>query len=492
MANIRSEYIKNLMEDKEALNKTLQEATKDTLKSVVSEQVTNSLRSLLSESKDDDYEEEEVEDDDIQKTDKDTDTDDSVSDTESDDEVSKGSDADANDDVKDTEVEDALDSADADEDAALWDSLEQYKDVDGEYDLTGMDSSDVAKVLKVMKPEDGVRVVKKDDGTLHLTDDDNDVEYVIDMDNSFENESGETEFEVDIEEPDDEPDDESEIEVELDEDVDECGDMPLSEGEVDLGYTDNYQKDSAMTTPSNKEPGKHVRDWDKGVPHGVEKPWAGKAGNMSPYKTSLDEDEESIDEEPIIEVVCDGDNCVDDECEIQETAQTMSNKRTNREPNGEDNGHARKGRHRNKTGISPTMNDSTNEAIIRKAKAIFRENRQLKQIAEQIKNKLHEACVINSSLGKIIKLVTENTTTRDEKINIVNRFNNVKTINEGKELFNRISNELKQSHAINNMDNVMNGQLSENKKTNLIETSMYQSHDLANTLDLMERLNKIK
>ena len=113
-------------------------------------------------------------------------------------------------------------------------------------------------------------------------------------------------------------------------------------------------------------------------------------------------------------------------------------------------------------------------------------------IAEQIKNRLNEACVINASLGKIIKLVTENTTTRDEKINIVNRFNDVKTVKEGKALYEAIEKELKNSHPINNVDKVMSGPLTETKKTNIVETPMFQSADLTETLDLMKRLDKIK
>jgi hypothetical protein len=38
----------------------------------------------------------------------------------------------------------------------------------------------------------------------------------------------------------------------------------------------------------------------------------------------------------------------------------------------------------------------------------------------------------------------------------------------------------------------MNGQLSESRKRDIVETSMYQSDDLAATRNFMDRLNKIK
>jgi hypothetical protein len=184
-----------------------------------------------------------------------------------------------------------------------------------------------------------------------------------------------------------------------------------------------------------------------------------------------------------------------DECgdaPMEESAMTMSNKRTDREPNMEDNGHERERRHRNRTGVNPTMN-KTNESIDSRVSAITNENKQLKDIAGQLKESLNDACVINASLGKIIKLVTENTTTREEKLNIINRFNDVKTVEEGKKLYETISEELKRQHPINKgVDAVANPQqISESKKT-VVETPLYESTELSDTISLMHRLDNIK
>ena len=91
-----------------------------------------------------------------------------------------------------------------------------------------------------------------------------------------------------------------------------------------------------------------------------------------------------------------------------------------------------------------------------------------------------------------MKLVTENTTTRDEKIDIVNRFNDVQTVKESNQLYESISKELKNAHPINNtVDKAMNGQIAESKK-NVVETQLYECDDLSSTRDLMHRLDKIK
>ena len=133
-------------------------------------------------------------------------------------------------------------------------------------------------------------------------------------------------------------------------------------------------------------------------------------------------------------------------------------------------------------------------AINRKANSILAENAELRKIAAQIKDKLNEAVVINSSLAKVIRLVTENSTTRDEKINILNRFNRVQTLKESRELYSKISSELKNAHAVNS-GNLLNGTLTEAKGSNrnmIVETNLLtQSEDLKSILDLQERLSKI-
>ena len=462
MANIRSKYIKNLLADKEDLGKTLEESTKEALKSIVDEAVNKNLRSMISEGKEDDYEEEVVDD-----------TENIVDEPETSEEEPK--DEETSEETEETEESgDDADAEDTDDEEGLWDSLEQYKGEDGEYDLTGMDSEDAIKVLRVMKPEDGIRVVKNDDGTIELTDEENDTEYIIEL--------GDDEIDVDVNRGEDDDNEEDVFDIE----VDECGDAPMmNEGEVDLGYTDNYQNVTAMTM--DPDDGEKTRKWNAGTPTGNGKRWVGNKGDMSPFNKKVNESDE-----PIVEVVLDDDN--DANANLEEKAETVaSGARTIQDLHHDEDINAvpRHSRHR-QNGKNATDKSSTNEEFKRKANAILKENKELKAIAEQIKNRLNEACVINASLGKIIKLVTENTTTRDEKIDIVNRFNDVKTVKEGKALYETIEKELKNSHPINNVDKVMSGPITEAKKTNIVETQMFQSADLTETLDLMKRLDKIK
>ena len=478
--NIRSNYIKNLMADKETMDATLRESTKDALKGIVDEAVNKNLRSLISEAEDDYDEEEANPQDELENASTDDKNDeggkgdnpfaDDNADGGEEGEKSSDSETEGGDEGEggDAEISAAVD----DEEGAgddVWDSIEQYKDVDGEYDLTGMGSEDVVKVLRVMKPEDGIRVVKNGD-EITLTDDNADTEYIIQIETDEPNED---DFEYEIEVGDGDGMEESYSHI--------------NEYDSHVGYTDNYQKQTAMTTPPNNEPAnpKSTYSMDAGVPKGTEKPWAGN-GDDSPYT-----------EKPVNE----GEGCIGEEEQLDEhsgpegfvgknsTAKTHHN--TNQVPETPRNG-SEGGVHVKPTSVARYSN--SNESLRRKANIVFNENKQLKEIAGQIKERLQEACTINASLGKIIKLITENTTTREEKIDIVNRFNDVKSIAETNKLYETITRELQNAHPINNsVDNALKGQrLAESKRQAIVETSMYQSEDLNETIDFMRRLDKIK
>lgn len=436
--NIRSEYVKNLLEDKETLEKQLKGITESTIKSLLEDEVKGNLRQIISEDADS-FEEEEVKDDDTEPVEATKDNDSATDDvTVADDDVTSDDNDDATDDGNGTSDDDVDDTTPTDDAEDVWSGLEDYKGEDGEYDLTGMDADEVIKVLKVMKPEDGVRVVKNDDGNIELTDDETNKEYII--------------------------------QVDLD---DECGEDSLGEAENhgNVGYTDNYQKKTAMTTPDNHEPADPSKTYsmDGGVPTGTEKPFPGK-GDTAPF-----------DEE------------------VNEAMTTQEQGAYNRGVgmvHTNTNSKAAKGRNSHAGGkqIHGTADNSYSEAqmesIKRKANEIFRENKELKSLLPGLKKQLQEAIVINQSLGNIVKLLKENATTAEEKQSIIKRFNDVKTCNESNSLYKTITEELHRTHQTQNVDNVLNAQLSEATK-HTVETPMYQSEDLSETLDFMRRLDRI-
>ena len=97
-------------------------------------------------------------------------------------------------------------------------------------------------------------------------------------------------------------------------------------------------------------------------------------------------------------------------------------------------------------------------------------------------------------MGNMMKIVMENSTSVNEKKDILKRFTGVKTIEESDNLYQVISEELKRDGKkmnMNNVNNVINSQLSESKSV-VSDTPMYQSDDLTDTLSLMKRMEKIR
>ncbi len=456
--NIRSEYIKNLLEDKEALQAKMDGITESTIKSLLEDKVKDNLRQIISEDANA-FDEEEVKDEPVT----------------TDDDQDNNSSEDDNDDINDddvnidSDIDDDLgtgnSSENSDDDTDVWKDLENYKGEDGEYDLTGMDAENVIKVLKVMKPEDGVRVVKSDDGKqIELTDDETNKEYIIQID-----------LDDDIDDSiDDDNDDDREYEIELD-------GLGEAENHGNVGYTSNYQRNTAMTTPSNHEPAnpRNTYSMDKGVPTGTGKPFPGK-GNKSPYDNEVNE----------------GEGCNHPMDEAMTTQEHGAYNRGTGMVHTNTNSKAAKGRNSHAGGrqIHGTADNSYSEATLenikRKANSIFLENKQLKNLLPKFKEQLQEALVINQSLGNIVNILKENATTADEKVDIVKRFNDVKTCNESNELYKTITEELHRTHHTQNVEDVFNSQLSESSKQP-VDTPLYQSDDLSRSLDLMKRLNNL-
>ncbi len=467
--------------DAEKITKALQEGTEKTLRSLVNEAVSKFINEEV-----DDEEPEEVEDGsyDVE----DVDTVDAAAPEVSDETPEEGG-------------EEGGEEGIADEPDDEWSDFEQYKVGDNDYDFTGVNGDELLKVYNKLGDDDQIFVKKTDDGTYEVKDEETGAELVIELnpeaeagaeseeggESSFGDEEGAEDFggEEPAEEPADEPegepaDDDDEIEIDLgdDEDDDELN-------EEDLGYTDSYQKDVFDKKPNMSEPAdsKTTNDWDEGAPKGSEKPWAGK-GDPQPFDKQVNE--ENVEE-------CGGAGCApQEEAVIDENGGTIA---------PTDARHMKKGQigqHRpnapaydvrkvdSADGEVKNMNESVRK-IVEKAKAIQAENKQYKAAINQIKESLKEAAVLNVNLGKLVDILVNETTTRDEKKSILARFNNVKTIKEGAELYTTIKTELSESKKASTP--IVEKQFTVSDKS-LNETTIYSNGGNA-SLSLMERMDNL-
>jgi len=139
----------------------------------------------------------------------------------------------------DTELDMALNMGDESEDMEDSDELDMGMDMDFDdseetIDMTSMSDEEVIKAFKAMSPEDGI-VVVKDGDDIHLTDENEDVEYIVKLEES-EMEEGEDMMGMDeeMEEGEDMMEDEmdfTELDMQEDADLEAVLDALYMEGE---------------------------------------------------------------------------------------------------------------------------------------------------------------------------------------------------------------------------------------------------------------------
>ena len=467
--------------DAERITKALQEGTEKTLKALISEAVSK----YINEGADDEEEPEEVEDDSYDVEDVEAPETDAPE--TSDEQPEEGGEEDG---------EEGLDD-DADDE---WSDFEQYKVGDNDYDFTGVNGDELLKVYNKLGDDDQIFVKKQDDGTYEVKDDETGAELVIELNPDAEAEKDtedDQEFDVDFDGEDseedgadfdseEEPEDDDEIEIDLgDEDDDDEDEL----NEEDLGYTDSYQKDVFDKKPNMSEPAdsKTTNDWDEGAPKGSEKPWAGK-GDGEPFEKKVNEGEKcpKCGKNPCV-CECGGEGCApQEEGVIDENGGTIASTDARHMKKGQIAQHRPNAPAYDVRKVDSPLNESVKK-IVEKAKAIQAENKQYKDSLDKIKESLKEAAVLNVNLGKLVDILVNETTTKDEKKSILARFNNVKTIKEGTELYNSIKTELKESHK--SSAPIVEKQFTASDKS-LNETTIYSNGGNA-SLSLMERMDNL-
>lgn len=344
-------------------------------------------------------------------------------------------------------------------DDTLGGEFEQYQVADGEYDLRNAKDDEIVKVYKLLKDTDGVTVVKDGD-KVQLKDAEN--EYIIDLNSLDDSESDDNEFEIEIEDNMNESKENRVYEI------------LLNEYDSHVGYTDNYQKKDVMTTDGVKEPG-NGRDIDKGIPHETSKPWAKPNKKSGPFNKGAKNE-------------C-GDGM---ETPLEEQSIARSGKRRMKgvkSPVPNTSGKSHPYNPANATVAGDYKASKVEESkVIEDYKKMVQENKKLKKMLSEVSNKIKEAAVTNYNLGGIIKLITENSTSKEEKKGIISRFvNEAKTVEESMNLYERISNELKSKpqNAVNiNEEKQFNA-----SNTEVInESKFYQDENLMNSLGLMHKI----
>ena len=369
-------------------------------------------------------------------------------------------------------------------------------------DLTSASPEEVLKVFKAMGDEDGI-IVKKEDDFIHLIDDED--EYLIqggDMDDNTEEPMLDLEegviYEIEVEEGDYNMEEGDYHHMEEGEDFLDLDSIPMDDfsnmKEERVYEIDEEELNSvveafkavgmgmgkagsgmAKTSVNNK-------GFKEDQPQGTKGVGMGKADKFKYPKikhgvteTEVEETFEGWEQEEDVDVI-----------DIEKTGGMMEPEQTEAARtlgNGSRNYPGRKG--------LPKMKVRTNEAVIKEMDLLKEKNEEYKKALNFFRSKLNEVAVFNSNLAYATRLFTEHSTTKQEKINILRRFDNVESIKESKNLYKSIKNELdgKGTEVVTeSVQAKVNKTPANGSSTNLIESKTYENPQFLRMKDLMGKI----
>ena len=392
-------------------------------------------------------------------------------------------------DETDDYTEDGDDTEDFDEEEFDTDVMAGFPPVTGveddnqdamaPLDMTQAPMSDILKVFKAMGDNDGIIVKKDDAGNIRLTDSNKDSEYLIQMDGM----------------------DNTEMPM-----ISQTNENVLYELSFDDGEEYGEYDESADPTDTSGESGAFTAEgWDDeeddddedgdedGIVYELEmeesfKP-KGNVGKMKfkyPSKlrkgvTETDDIEEENEWKEMDDMAYDPfvDEDDDDEAgETKESARTLGN--------GSRNYPQRKSLP--KVRVRPT-----NEGVTKELNLLREKNEEYKKALDFFRNKLNEVAVFNSNLAYSTRLFTEHTTTKQEKINILRRFDSIESLKESKNLYKTIKTEIDSTSSdkgvfTESIERKVSKTPQNGSSTNLIESKTYENPQFMRMKDLMTKI----
>jgi len=413
-----------------------------------------------------------------------------------------------------TDVEMDMDEPEMDDEESEEMGLDMDMDTDNiedfdTIDLTGKSDEEVLKVFELMGPEDQIMVSKDDKGNIHLKDNENGKEYMIvqegeddmmedmdmddmdmddmddmDMDNIYskvfddEEESEGIVYEIEMDESEDDEEESEEVvyEIEMDESEDEDNDEE-SEDEESEEETEGYLEEAKKAF---KAKGKGMGNPSKFKYE--------KSPNQSGFKTKMKEAPKSVGTGKAKFEFKDGENAGDKlgKNKIVKKAETKEASRTLGSGSKFRKGGLPKQRAHSKFNMNIKENTDTQELQILREK-----NEEYRKALNVFRNKLNEVAVFNSNLAYATRLFTEHSTSKQEKINILRRFDGVETLKESKNLYKTIKEELSGS-SVQPMNESITEKIEKAPSTgsaaNLIESKTYENPQFLRMKDLMAKL----
>jgi len=360
-------------------------------------------------------------------------------------------------------------------------------------DLRTASDDEILKVFKAMGEEDGI-IVSKDEDSIHLKDTNSDVEYEI-----------HTEGE-DYEETMDEMYEEDDVvyEIEISEDEDETEDYEdessdeeyeeMSEGDYgkkgEKSKTHKGDEDYTTKKGMNKKTKAFEGEVEESMtikPKGMGMNLKKKSFDLSEMEDSEMEDGEMKEGSMTIKPKGVGMNLKKKSFEMSEEEEAETTEAARTLGNGSKNDPRRHGLPKQKV---RTVSESE---MAKEVESLRAKNEEYRKALNIFREKLNEVAVFNSNLAYATRLFTEHTTTKQEKINILRRFDTVESLKESKTLYKTLKEEY-QSKETSTISESVEAKVaktpSRGASTNLIESKTYENPQFLRMKDLMSKLQK--
>jgi hypothetical protein len=507
---------KSVVEDALFQIQSLEEALKENAKGILSSTMKNEISSLVKESL---REQEEI---DVEDEEEVVEPEGQVDDVE---DVDLGAEPMATDDMEDDEME----GMGMEDDDAI--------------DMTGADMSDVIKVFKSMDDEDGVIVKRDASNNITLSDSGTGADYFIQLSEQYEDEYededltldeimlDETLYEIEMDDfgmSDDMDDEEMDFE-EMDFEErprrmsrrhhEEMDETPMYETNVnetlyeiemdDFGMSDDMDDedmdDFGMSDdmddeemdfeerPRRMSRRHHEEMYEEDMDHVMESKFKAKGvgmgspkfkyGQVMDYKTTKQKEGKKMINTGSAKKFSykDGENLDGEYRPIKKRRETTEASRTL----GAGTKFGRNGLPKPK---AAPRHISENEVELLKSK-----NEEYRKALNLFRTKLNEVAIFNSNLAYATRLFTEHSTTKQEKINILRRFDNVETLKESKSLYKSLKDEFSSEKTKENSINesfeksVTKTPVS-GSAVNLIESKTYENPQFLRMKDLMGKI----
>ena len=130
-------------------------------------------------------------------------------------------------------------------------------------------------------------------------------------------------------------------------------------------------------------------------------------------------------------------------------------------------------------------------SLLTEAKKLKGENDEFRSALKEFRTKLVETVVFNSNLTYVTKLFMEHSTTKAEKQNIINRFDEVSNLKESKKLYRTIATELENRKPIaESVNNKIIKEAATSTSKQLNESTAYVDPSTKRIMDLISRVEK--